>query len=111
MSIKDVLFGSEEERAADEKRIADLEEGHITKDMLVGQIVMKYPAAADFLISCGMGCIFCPSAQMESLEQAAMVHGLDADDICDALNDTISGKKDAPAEEEQGTLAASSEAL
>ena len=89
MSLKDILFGSEEEKAADEEAAKKGEEGKITKDMLVGQIIMGQPQAADFLMSCGMGCIFCPSSQMESLEQAAMVHGLDADDICDALNDVL----------------------
>ncbi|MCR5675012.1 MAG: DUF1858 domain-containing protein [Lachnospiraceae bacterium] len=91
MSIKDVLFGSEEEKAADEAAAEKAKNGTVSKDMLVGQIIMEHPAAADFLMSCGMGCIFCPSAQMESLEQAAMVHGLDADDICDALNETLGG--------------------
>ena len=35
----------------------------------------------------GMGCIGCPSSQMETLEQAAMVHGLDVEDILKALNE------------------------
>ncbi|MBQ3790956.1 MAG: DUF1858 domain-containing protein [Lachnospiraceae bacterium] len=94
MSIKDILFGSEEEKAADEQK-AGKEGDLITKDMMIVKIISEHPGAADFLMSCGMGCIFCPSAQMESLEQAAMVHGLDADDICDALNDTL--KKNAAA--------------
>jgi hybrid cluster-associated redox disulfide protein len=34
----------------------------------------------------GMGCVGCPSAQAETLEQAAMVHGLDLDDLLEALN-------------------------
>ncbi len=92
MSLKDILFGSEEEKKMDTESKEKKEDGRITRDMLVGQIVMQYPRAADFLMSCGMGCIFCPSAQMESLEQAAMVHGLDADDICDALNDVLSSE-------------------
>ena len=88
-TVKDLLFGSEEELAADNKPQETTEGGIVSKDMLVGEIVMKYPAAAEFLMRCGMGCIYCPSAQMESLEQAAMVHGLDADDICNALNLTL----------------------
>ncbi len=88
MSIKDILFGSEEENAADEQK-APQDGDMITKDMLIMKIITEHPGAADFLMSCGMGCIFCPSAQMESLEQAAMVHGLDADDICVALNETL----------------------
>ena len=89
MSLKEILFGSDEELAADEAAREKKENGMITRDMLVGRLIADHPAAADFLMSCGMGCIFCPSAQMESLEQAAMVHGLDADDSCDALNDML----------------------
>ena len=88
-TVKDLLFGTEEELAADEKQAERPEGAIVTKDMLVGEIVMKYPAASEFLMRCGMGCIYCPSAQMESLEMAAMVHGLDADDICNALNLTL----------------------
>ena len=89
MSIKDILFGSDEEKAADEALEEAKKNGLVTKDMLVGKIVMTYPEAADFLMSCGMGCIFCPSAQMETLEQAAMVHGLDAAQLVAALNEAL----------------------
>jgi len=34
----------------------------------------------------GMHCLGCPSAQMESLEEAAMVHGIDADLLVEKIN-------------------------
>jgi hybrid cluster-associated redox disulfide protein len=34
----------------------------------------------------GMGCVGCPSAQMETLEEAAQVHGMDIDKMIDTLN-------------------------
>lgn len=58
----------------------------VTKDMLIGQLIQKKPAAIEVLMSFGMGCVGCPSAQMESLEEAAMVHGLDLDRLMEALN-------------------------
>lgn len=58
----------------------------ITKDMLIGDILKSKPDAAQILMGFGMGCIGCPSSQMESLEQAAAVHGLNIDDILEALN-------------------------
>ncbi|KNF09807.1 hybrid cluster protein-associated redox disulfide protein [Gottschalkia purinilytica] len=58
----------------------------ITKDMLIGEILRAKPNAAEILMQFGMGCIGCPSSQMESLEQAAAVHGLDVDSILEALN-------------------------
>ena len=61
----------------------------ITSDMLVGEIIGKHPLAAQFLMECGMGCIYCPASQMESLTEACMVHGIDAEEITDALNDYL----------------------
>lgn len=58
----------------------------ITKDMLIGEIIRQKPEAVEILIRFGMGCVGCPSSQMESLEEAAMVHGLDLDELLKALN-------------------------
>ena len=57
----------------------------VTTDMLIGEIIVKYPDAAFALMQCGMGCIGCPSSQGETLEQAAEVHGLDVDDLIEDL--------------------------
>ena len=40
----------------------------ITKDMLIGDLVRQYPEAIRTLMQFGMGCVGCPSSQMESLE-------------------------------------------
>lgn len=58
----------------------------ITKDMLIGEVIRKKPEAIETLMSFGMGCVGCPSSQMESLEEAAMVHGLNLDMLMVALN-------------------------
>lgn len=58
----------------------------ITKDMLIGEILKQKPEAAGILMQFGMGCVGCPSAQMESLEEAAQVHGMDIDKLIEALN-------------------------
>lgn len=58
----------------------------ITKDMLVGEIIRNKPEAIEILLNFGLGCIGCPASQMESLEEAAMVHGLDIDKLLKALN-------------------------
>lgn len=59
----------------------------ITKDTLIGELIRKKPEAAETLMSFGMGCVGCPSSQMESLEEAAMVHGLDLEKLMKALNE------------------------
>ena len=52
---------------------------NVTKDMTIGEILRTTPDAAAVLMNAGMHCLGCPSAQGETLEEAAMVHGLDAD--------------------------------
>jgi hybrid cluster-associated redox disulfide protein len=58
----------------------------IKKNMTIGEVIRTKPEAAGILMSFGMGCIGCPSAQAETLEEAAMVHGIDTDELVKALN-------------------------
>ena len=51
----------------------------IDGSMLIADILRKYPEAAYVLMNYGMGCISCPASQMESLSEACMVHGIEAD--------------------------------
>lgn len=53
----------------------------ITKDMTIGEILRANPDVAPILMNAGMHCLGCPSAQGESLEEAAMVHGMNIDDL------------------------------
>jgi len=53
----------------------------ITKDMTIGEILQVNPKVAPVLMGAGMHCLGCPSAQGETLEEAAMVHGLDVDEL------------------------------
>ncbi len=61
----------------------------ILKEMTIGEVLRAYPNSADILIQFGMGCIGCPSAQAESLEEASMVHGLNVNDLLKALNEAL----------------------
>ena len=58
----------------------------VTTDMLIADILAKYPDAVFLLMNCGMGCVSCPASRMESLAEACMVHGLDADEVVKYLN-------------------------
>lgn len=64
----------------------------ITKDMIIYDILKIDAGLAPVLMGAGMHCIGCPSAQGESLEEAAMVHGLDADQLVDILNEYLTTK-------------------
>ena len=48
----------------------------VTKDMLIGEILQADATVAPILMASGMHCIGCPASQGESLEEAAMVHGI-----------------------------------
>ncbi len=53
----------------------------VKKDMTIMQIMQEVPDAIPVLLSAGMHCIGCPASQGETLEEAAMVHGIDIDDL------------------------------
>ena len=44
---------------------------------------------AEVLFGIGMHCLGCPSSQMETIEQAAMVHGIEPQELVDRLNDVV----------------------
>ena len=58
---------------------------NITKDMTIGEILRTNPDVAPILMNAGMHCLGCPSAQGESLEEAAMVHGMDVDALMEQI--------------------------
>lgn len=98
MSLKDLFFGNDTENESEETILANEEvkkeetaanEALVTADMLVSDLITKHPLAAQFLMECGMGCIYCPASQMESLAEACAVHGIDGEEIVDALNDYL----------------------
>lgn len=61
----------------------------VTKDMTIGEILRMNNEIAPILMDAGMHCLGCPSAQGESLEMAAMVHGIDADELLQKINDFL----------------------
>ena len=44
---------------------------------------------APILLNIGMHCLGCPSSQMETIEEAAMVHGIDPDALVKEINDFL----------------------
>ncbi|AHM57579.1 hypothetical protein EAL2_808p00720 (plasmid) [Peptoclostridium acidaminophilum DSM 3953] len=61
----------------------------ITKDMTIGELVRDFPEAIKVLFDFGMGCVGCPSAQVETIEEACGVHGLNMDELLSALNASV----------------------
>jgi len=57
----------------------------ITKDMTIAQAISLDESIIPVLLEIGMHCLGCPSAQAETLEEAAMVHGLDPEDLMERI--------------------------
>lgn len=64
----------------------------VTKDMIIADILKVDENCASLLMASGMHCIGCPSAQGESLEEAAMVHGIDPEKLVGVLNEYLENK-------------------
>lgn len=64
----------------------------ITKDMLIGDILDADRGTAKYFLEMGMHCLGCPASRGESVEQACMVHGVDADALVDEINEYLSSK-------------------
>ena len=59
----------------------------ITKDMTIQQVLDKDINVAPIFMEIGMHCVGCPASSGESVEQAAAVHGYDADLLVTKLNE------------------------
>ena len=64
----------------------------VNKDMLIGEIISIDPGNAMILMQSGMHCVGCPSSQGESLEEAAMVHGMDCEQLVKDMNEYLASK-------------------
>ncbi|MEI6578865.1 MAG: DUF1858 domain-containing protein [Eubacteriales bacterium] len=58
----------------------------ITKETTIGDILDADRGTAKFFLEMGMHCLGCPSARGENIEQACMVHGVDADQLVADIN-------------------------
>lgn len=65
----------------------------VSKDMLIGQLLMVDEGVAPILMGAGMHCLGCPSAQGESLEEACFVHGIQVDTVVNAINEYLAAKQ------------------
>lgn len=58
----------------------------ISKDITIGELLRTNPEVAPVLMEAGMHCLGCPASQGESLEEAAMVHGIDVEELMAKIN-------------------------
>ena len=58
----------------------------VTKDTMIGDLLQIDQNVAPLLLNIGMHCLGCPSSQMETIEEAAMVHGIEPDALVNEIN-------------------------
>ena len=62
----------------------------VTKKTMIGELLnINLDVTAPILLGIGMHCLGCPSSQMETIEEAAAVHGIDADELVKTLNEKL----------------------
>ncbi len=66
----------------------------INKKMSFDEIMQKEPEAKGIFLERGMHCIGCPMAQQESLEQGALAHGINPDELVEEVNKKLKKKKE-----------------
>ena len=64
----------------------------IGKDMTFSEVLEKYPKLAETFFEQGMHCIGCPMSSQESLEQGALAHDINPNELIEKLNKKIKGK-------------------
>ncbi len=61
----------------------------IVKEMRVGDVLAIEPKTAEIFMGFGMSCFACPMGEGETIEEAAMVHGIDLDELLKMLNNVV----------------------
>ena len=64
----------------------------ITKNSIIGDVLDKHPETAELFFSIGMHCLGCPASRGESIADACIVHGTDADALVEKLNAFLSAQ-------------------
>ena len=65
----------------------------VTKDTIIGAVIDFDANAAKIFHMNGMVCTGCPHARSQSIGDACMAHGVDADSLINALNEYFAAKK------------------
>ena len=67
----------------------------ITKATTMGERLQQDMSIAYVVMEAGMHCVGCPSSIGESLEEACMVHGLNADEVMANIQEYLNAKKES----------------
>ncbi len=65
----------------------------VTRKTIIGDVLDYDADTAKFFYAMGMHCLGCPASRGESIEDACLVHGTDADALVKQLNEFFASKK------------------
>ena len=65
----------------------------VTRDTIIGDILDMDQTTAPYFMEIGMHCLGCPCATAEPIEDACAVHGTNADELVEKLNEFLNSKK------------------
>jgi hybrid cluster-associated redox disulfide protein len=66
-------------------------ERKITGETPIRDLLTKYPKAAEVFAAKGMACLGCAASMFETVEQGAAAHGIDLEDLLEAMNEAVGG--------------------
>lgn len=58
-------------------------------EMKLTELISQYPSTIEVFIKYGMGCLGCAAAHFESIEEGALAHGIDVEDLLRELNKSV----------------------
>ncbi|MGA1847202.1 DUF1858 domain-containing protein [Deferribacter abyssi] len=62
----------------------------ISKDMVIADVLRKFPKIVEVFEKFNMGCVSCLGVQNETLEKGCMMHGINVNELIRALEEYIS---------------------
>ncbi len=65
----------------------------VSKDMTIAEVISVDQGIVQILMANGMQCVGCPSSQTETLEEAALVHGMDIDTLMNSIQEYLATKE------------------
>ena len=69
-----------------------MSDARVSGQTMIGELLQIDEDIAPILLGIGMHCLGCPSSQMETIEEAAAVHGINPDDLVEEINNFLASK-------------------
>tara|TARA_Y100000310_G_C20554772_1_gene749955 strand:- start:897 stop:1109 length:213 start_codon:yes stop_codon:yes gene_type:complete len=57
----------------------------INKDITISELIEENPEMGNKLAELGLGCAGCPMSQMETIEEGALAHGINPEELIEEL--------------------------